>query len=114
MHLGDRGLLVGHDAHDDRHRVEAGQAGGAEATVAEDDLVVEVAVGVQFLGLHPRDDGLHDALGLDALGELLQLVLGVRLARIERALVQRRQRDLADFVHGHPFEKVLVRSPLME
>jgi hypothetical protein len=57
--------LVGDLAHDDRHFLQAGQARGAPATLAGDDLV---ALGVD----RTHEDRLHQALYLDRGGELAE------------------------------------------
>ena len=45
--------------------MQAGQLGGAPTAFAGDDLVPAVGDGA-------HDDGLHDTLGLDAVGQILQ------------------------------------------
>ena len=61
----------GDDADDGRDVVQAGHLGRPPATLARDDLVADRLAGL--LGRQrPHDDRLHDALGADRIGQLLQ------------------------------------------
>jgi hypothetical protein len=66
-----RGGLVGHLAHQHRHFFEPGQARGAHAAFAGDDLVAPL--GRRADG--PHQHRLHHALRLDALGQLVERAL---------------------------------------
>jgi hypothetical protein len=60
-----RGGFVRHVAHQHRHLVQPGQARGAGAALAGNDLVAAT-------GQRAHQHRLHHPLGLDALGELVQ------------------------------------------
>ena len=63
------GSLVGHIPHQHRNRLQTGQTRGAKAPFASNDLVFASVVA---LGELPHQNGLHDALRLDGLGQLVQ------------------------------------------
>ena len=75
-----RGGFVRHVAHQHRHAVQPGQARGAEAALAGDDLVaLRLRAGARE---RPHEDRLHDALAADAFRQLVQRALvhaGARL-----------------------------------
>ena len=63
------GGFIGHIAHQHRHFCQPGQTRGTEAPLARDDFVL---AGVLALGQLAHQNWLHDALSLDALGQLIQ------------------------------------------
>ena len=77
-----RSGLVGHLAHQHRHFRQPSQARGAEAPLARDDFVL---ARVHALSQAAHQDGLHDALGLDALGQFVQRALVHARARLVHA-----------------------------
>ena len=89
-----RRRLVGHVAHQHRHALEAGKAGGADAALAGDDL--EAVGGAAIDAAH--EHRLHHALDLDALGQLVQagfVHAGARLVAAGLQLLERQRSRLA-------------------
>ena len=83
-------LCIGEGAQQSRDAVEAGELGGTPAALPGDDL--EAGFGAQ-LGAHgvghfAADDGLHDAVLLDAVGKLGQRCGVEALARVGGGRVQ--------------------------
>ena len=104
------GRLVGHVAHQHGHALQPRQAGGTETPLPGNDLVHRARTtrgGRQpLLGLQgsqaalalgvvqaPHQNGLHDALGLDAFGQLVQRAFVHARARLVGAGHQIRQRQ---------------------
>jgi hypothetical protein len=61
--------LIRHIAHEHGHAVQARKPSRAAAALAGDDFVF---AGVFAIGEAAHEDRLHDALGFDALGQLIQ------------------------------------------
>ena len=82
------GGLVGHVAHQHGHGIEARQSGGAKPPLARDDFVFARVVATRQA---PHQNGLHDALGLDRLGQLVESALvhaGARLVHAGHHVIQ--------------------------
>ena len=92
----DRGF-VAHVADDGRHVGEARDLRGAPAALAGDDLVA-----LRFAGRRraerAHDDRLHDALGLDGVGEFGEGFLAHVLARLVLALLQQVHRHVGQLL----------------
>ena len=94
----DRGRLVGHIAHQHRHALEACDLRGPKAAFTGNDFVQRLGltrvVGVLAAGTAgpaqggvsgaelAHQDGLHDALAFDALGQLIQSAFVHACARL--------------------------------
>ena len=61
--------FIGHFTHQHRHLGQTRNARGTEAPLTRDDFVL---AGVVALGKLAHQNGLHDALRLDAFGQLIQ------------------------------------------
>ena len=84
----------------DEHRddVEAGEAGGADAPLAGDDLVaLRPAAGV---GERSNEDRLHHSLRLDAFGELVQRFLVDPRARLKASRLESVERQRVRLAFG--------------
>ena len=77
-----RSGLVGHLAHQHGHFRQPSQARGAEAPLARDDFVL-----ARVLSIHQtaHQNRLHDALGLDGFGQLIQRAFVHARARLVHA-----------------------------
>jgi hypothetical protein len=99
------GGFVGHVAHQYRHPLQPGQAGGTETPLAGNDFV---APGVVAPGQTTNKNGLHDALGTNRLGQFVQgpfVHAGARLVGTRHQIVQRQftgalRRDVASLRVG--------------